>query len=94
MHFVTDDMGSMIELYNNPIAPMPNYEEINPFNLHFAFSSSDIEADSARLQAAGARLHAPISSTPAGDIQELKAVRTVFEGKSAIPVIGSTKSLS
>lgn len=67
MHFVTDDMGSMIELYNNPIAPMPNYEEINPFNLHFAFSSSDIEADSARLQAAGARLHAPISTTAAGD---------------------------
>jgi 3-oxoacyl-[acyl-carrier-protein] synthase-1 len=34
------------------------------------------------------------TSTPAGDIQELKAVRTVFESRSAIPVIGSTKSLS
>ena len=34
------------------------------------------------------------TSTPAGDIQELKAVRTVYEGQATIPVIGSTKSLS
>jgi 3-oxoacyl-[acyl-carrier-protein] synthase-1 len=34
------------------------------------------------------------TSTPAGDIQELKAVREVFKGKTTIPVIGSTKSLS
>jgi 3-oxoacyl-[acyl-carrier-protein] synthase-1 len=35
------------------------------------------------------------TSTPAGDIQELKAVKTVFEGRDeGIPVIGSTKSLS
>ncbi len=33
------------------------------------------------------------TSTPAGDIQELKAVKTAFEGR-AIPVVGSTKSLS
>jgi 3-oxoacyl-[acyl-carrier-protein] synthase-1 len=33
------------------------------------------------------------TSTPAGDIQELKAVRAAFEGRN-IPVIGSTKSLS
>jgi 3-oxoacyl-[acyl-carrier-protein] synthase-1 len=34
------------------------------------------------------------TSTPAGDIQELKAVRKVYEGQPAVPVIGSTKSLS
>lgn len=34
------------------------------------------------------------TSTPAGDIQELKAVREVFREKTKIPVIGSTKSLS
>jgi 3-oxoacyl-[acyl-carrier-protein] synthase-1 len=33
------------------------------------------------------------TSTPAGDMQELKAVKEVFSGGS-IPVIGSTKSLS
>jgi 3-oxoacyl-[acyl-carrier-protein] synthase-1 len=33
------------------------------------------------------------TSTPAGDIQELKAVKEVYAGKN-IPVVGSTKSLS
>ncbi|GAB5413284.1 MAG: beta-ketoacyl-ACP synthase I [Congregibacter sp.] len=33
------------------------------------------------------------TSTPAGDIQELKAVREAFTGRT-LPVIGSTKSLS
>jgi 3-oxoacyl-[acyl-carrier-protein] synthase-1 len=34
------------------------------------------------------------TSTPAGDIQELKAVRQAYEGQEQIPVVGSTKSLS
>jgi len=34
------------------------------------------------------------TSTPAGDIQELKAVREVFSETGRVPVIGSTKSLS
>ncbi len=34
------------------------------------------------------------TSTPAGDIQELKAVRRAYEDRDHIPVIGSTKSLS
>ena len=34
------------------------------------------------------------TSTPAGDIQELKAVREAFQDRGQIPVIGSTKSLS
>ncbi|MDG2046075.1 MAG: beta-ketoacyl-ACP synthase I [Halioglobus sp.] len=34
------------------------------------------------------------TSTPAGDIQELKAAREVFCNEDEIPVIGSTKSLS
>jgi 3-oxoacyl-[acyl-carrier-protein] synthase I len=34
------------------------------------------------------------TSTPAGDIQELKAVREVFQKTGQIPVISSTKSLS
>ncbi len=33
------------------------------------------------------------TSTPAGDIQELKAVREAYQGKD-IPLVGSTKSLS
>ncbi|MFT7288062.1 MAG: 3-oxoacyl-[acyl-carrier-protein] synthase-1 [Halieaceae bacterium] len=34
------------------------------------------------------------TSTPAGDIQELKAVRKVFEDLDHMPIVGSTKSLS
>jgi len=34
------------------------------------------------------------TSTPAGDIQELKAVRETFQDRGYVPVVGSTKSLS
>ncbi len=34
------------------------------------------------------------TSTPAGDMQELKAVKAAYENKEHIPIIGSTKSLS
>lgn len=34
------------------------------------------------------------TSTPAGDMQELKAVKKAYEAEDHIPVIGSTKSLS
>ena len=34
------------------------------------------------------------TSTPAGDIQELKAVREAYKDRDHIPVVGSTKSLS
>jgi glyoxylase I family protein len=67
MHFVADDAGTMLELYNNPAAPMPDYANINPYNLHFAFSSSNIEADRDRLVAAGASLVGDITTSPAGD---------------------------
>ena len=32
-HFLADEAGSMIELYNNSAAPMPDYHAMNPFNL-------------------------------------------------------------
>ena len=34
------------------------------------------------------------TSTPAGDIQELKAVKEAFSEHDSLPIIGSTKSLS
>jgi 3-oxoacyl-[acyl-carrier-protein] synthase I len=53
------------------------------------------------MQQALATVHGPVdyinahgTSTPVGDIQELKAVREVYKGHASIPVIGSTKSLS
>lgn len=60
MNFVADDAGSMIELYHNDTVALPDYSEVEPANLHFAFATTDIEADRQRLLDAGA--------TPAGDI--------------------------
>lgn len=45
IHFIADDSGTMLELYNNSAAEMPDYANLNSFNLHFAFTSPDIEAD-------------------------------------------------
>ena len=66
MHFIADDVGSMIEIYNNPAAPMPDYPNMSPFNFHTAFTATDIEADRDRVVAAGATA-GEITSTPRGD---------------------------
>lgn len=66
MHFIADDVGSMMELYNNPAATMPDYANMSPFNFHMAFSTDNIEAERDRLVAAGATA-AEITSTPRGD---------------------------
>ena len=80
MHFVADEAGSMLELYSNPAAPMPNYAEIDPINLHLAFGSSDIENDRAKLIAAGAEPVGEINTTPAGD------KLAFFRGPDNVPV--------
>lgn len=54
-HFLADDSGTvMIEIYGNRDAPLPNYRQMNPAELHLAFVSRDVAADAARLVAAGA----------------------------------------
>ena len=60
-HFMADDSGTvMIEIYGNKDAPLPDYRNMNPAELHLAFVSSDVAADSARLQAAGATVVADV----------------------------------
>jgi catechol 2,3-dioxygenase-like lactoylglutathione lyase family enzyme len=67
MHFVADTpRQSMMEFYNNPAAPMPDYSQINPFNLHVAFASDDIEVDRQRLLNAGATSAGDITTNPDG----------------------------
>lgn len=67
-YFLADSHGqSIIEIYCNPAAAVPDYPAIAPLMLHFAFSSNDIEADAVRLTEAGATPFAPIEVTPAGD---------------------------
>ena len=66
MHFIADEAGSMMEIYNNPAATMPDYPNMSPFNLHMAFSTDNIEEERDRLVAAGATA-GEITSTPRGD---------------------------
>ena len=67
MHFLADANGSMIEMYSNPIADHFDFPAVNPYNLHFAFATADIDAEIVRLSAAGATQYAEIEETPRGD---------------------------
>lgn len=58
---------TLIEIYNNPAAAVPDYAAMDPLLVHIAFSVDDIEAARARLIAAGATPHGEIGTTPAGD---------------------------
>ena len=76
MHFIADDVGSMIEIYNNPAAPMPDYPNMSPFNFHTAFTATDIEADRDRssITAADAGYHAMavVTKTDKSELQLFK----------------------
>jgi glyoxylase I family protein len=80
MHFVADEAGSMLEIYSNPAAPMPDYTTVDPINLHLAFSSSDLEADRQRLLAAGAEPVGEIANSPIGG-----ARLAFFRGPDGVP---------
>ncbi len=67
-HFLADDTGRMmIEIYHNPKAPVPHYEQQDPLVLHLAFRCDDPEAVRDRLVAAGAGIENALDVTPAGD---------------------------
>ncbi|MEQ9409257.1 MAG: VOC family protein [Fuerstiella sp.] len=60
-HFLADDGNAvMIEIYGNKQAPLPDYRSMNPAELHLAFTSRDVAADTARLTAAGATVVADV----------------------------------
>jgi catechol 2,3-dioxygenase-like lactoylglutathione lyase family enzyme len=67
-HFIVDDAGVVIvEVYNNPASPMPDYRGMNPLMFHIAFSVSAMQPEIDRLVAAGATQEIEINTTPAGD---------------------------
>lgn len=68
IHFLADEAGSMIELYHNTDAELPDYAGIHRFNLHFAFAVDDIAAQRDRLVAAGATTEGDIVDMGAGEI--------------------------
>jgi catechol 2,3-dioxygenase-like lactoylglutathione lyase family enzyme len=60
-HFLSDDSGTvMIEIYGNKDAPLPDYRNMSPAELHLAFVSCDVAADSVRLRNAGASVVADV----------------------------------
>jgi len=55
MHFLADAAGRIvIEIYNNPVDPVPDYAAMHPARLHFAFATQDPDGSKAALLAAGA----------------------------------------
>ena len=67
--FLADSSGHvMIEIYNNPAAPMPDYRAMSPLVLHLALECQDVEGVRARLLAAGATAEGDVVRAPNGDM--------------------------
>jgi catechol 2,3-dioxygenase-like lactoylglutathione lyase family enzyme len=68
MHFIADDAGTtLLELYTNADAPIPDYATTDPLVLHIAFAVDDMDGERERLLAAGATSAGDVATTPAGD---------------------------
>lgn len=68
-HFLADDSGrTVLELYRQTKAPVPDYFAQDPMVLHIAFVSNDPEADRDRLIAAGAKNALDLVRAPNGDV--------------------------
>lgn len=66
--FLADDGDAvMIEVYNNPKIPMPDYREVDPLVLHLAFRTDDVSATRERLIAAGATTEGDVVVSEGGD---------------------------
>jgi glyoxylase I family protein len=64
--FLADETGrTVLEVYTNPKAPVPDYKSQHWLVVHFAVVSRDVEADQVRLEKAGATL-ATIDNLPDG----------------------------
>ncbi len=66
-HFLADDSGQILLEFYGHDAPVPDYDEIHVLSFHLAFQSASVEADTARLVAAGAHLVESAKTTPRGD---------------------------
>lgn len=66
-HFLSDNAGGIVEIYNNPAVTPPDYRAMHPLLLHIAFAVADTSAERARLLAAGCSIAEDTVTTPAGD---------------------------
>lgn len=53
-HFLSDGESTVLEIYCNLSAEVPDYKSMNPLLLHLALVSTDPVSDAQRLMAAGA----------------------------------------
>lgn len=66
--FLADSSGSvMIEFYKRKEAPVLDYRQIDPLQLHLAFVCEDVKGTVKNLTTAGASLVGQITNTPDGD---------------------------
>ena len=57
MIFLADDSGTiMLEIYSNPKAAVPEYQQLHPLTVHLALVSDNPKEDKDRLLQAGATL--------------------------------------
>jgi glyoxylase I family protein len=59
--------GSLLEIFRDGATAPLEHHDVDPMQSHLAFAVEDIEAESARLVAAGATAGGPVTRTPAGD---------------------------
>lgn len=68
-HFLADQAGrSMVEIYHNHNASVPDYASMDPAILHLAFSTDEVEAARQRLLHAGATPAGEVVRNDAGDV--------------------------
>lgn len=66
--FLADSTGRvLLEIYNNPKIPVPDYKETDPLVIHLAFVVDDVASEKDRLVQAGASVADDIKTTEAGD---------------------------
>jgi catechol 2,3-dioxygenase-like lactoylglutathione lyase family enzyme len=68
IHFLADSAGqTVLELYSNPIAAIPDYTRIEAFTLHIAWVVDNIDVVRSKLVAAGAIAEGETTTAPNGD---------------------------
>jgi glyoxylase I family protein len=67
-HFLADASGrTVLEIYTNPAAPVPDYTRQAPLVLHIAFQVDNVKECTEKLVNAGAGIVEPVNTTESGD---------------------------
>lgn len=67
-HFLADESGGIIEIYNNPRIGVPDYTAMDALLLHVAFEVEDMSATRDRLLNAGCTIDESTVEMPNGDV--------------------------